>query len=136
MAKEYFSTSFADRYMLGRSRTMVSPDDNTYYLIALPKAAFVRQVALFVQVAYVGTTTSLSVGWAGNGETAQVAGFISADIAKPFTKGMKWSVNDNLLSNQGKWFNSGSGAVTCTIAKGDATTLGTFIVFVDYTVIF
>jgi hypothetical protein len=136
MATERFSMAFADKFYLGRSRTMVQPDDDTYYLIALPKGAFVRRVWLAITTAYVGGVAIITVGWAGNGETAQAAGFISADIADPYTVGLKGSLHDNLLSAEAKWFDSGTGAITCTVSAGGATTEGTFVVFCDYTMIF
>lgn len=136
MATDRFSQAMSDSVYCARSVTLVNPSDDTYNLIAFPKMAFIKQVALFVVTKTDGTTTSLTVGWAGNGETAQAAGFISNDIADVKTVGMKWSIADTLVSNRGKWFNSGPGMVTLTFAKGDASSVyGTYIVLVDYVMI-
>jgi hypothetical protein len=132
MATERLAHRFSDRQFLAGSRKFVAPDDDTYYIISVPRYAFVTDVWLFVSKAYVGTTQSLEVGFAGNGETAVVNYFITNDIADPTVLGLKRSVHDTLTSNSSKYFSTGSGIITLTVAAGDATVEGNFEVFAQY----
>jgi len=130
-----FSHKLADNFMLAMSGLFITPDDATYDIIRIPKWGFVQDVWLEITTAYIAGTPSITIGWKGNGETAQTAGFMSNDIAKPLELGVKRAQKDNLLSFPGKYFGTGSGAVTVTIAAGGATTEGNFRVLVGYSVI-
>jgi len=121
--------------MMAASRLMVAPDDDTYYVIQLPRYAFVTDVWLNITTAYVGGTPTISVGFAGNGETANTAYFITTDISEPTVAGIKCSIKDTIASNRSKYFSSGSGSITVTIAAGSASTEGTFEVFAQYVLI-
>jgi hypothetical protein len=135
MATERLTQRFSDRYMFAGSRKFVAPDDDTYYIIQLPRYAFVTDVWLFVSSAYVGGAPSIEVGFAGNGGTAVVNGFITNDVAEPTVAGLKRSMYDTLTSNSSKYFNNGSGVITVTIAAGGASTEGNFEVFCQYALI-
>ena len=130
-----FSHKLADNYMLAMSGLLVEPDDDTYDVIRIPKWGFVENVWLEITTAYIAGTPTITIGWKGNGETAQAAGFMSTDIAKPFELGLKKAQQDNLLSFPGKYFSGGSGAITVTVAAGAATTEGQFRVIAGYSVI-
>jgi hypothetical protein len=133
---ERLSNASSDHFWMAGSRWFVAPSDATYDIIRVPKNCFVMRVYLFISVAYVGTTQSLTIGWSGNGETAVTNGFITNDIAKSTEKGLKRSESDTKTTFRGKYFNSGSGTITMTIAAGNASTLGTFRVFAEYSQIF
>ena len=135
MARERFGHRFSDRYMMAASRLMVAPDDDTYYVIQLPRYAFVTDVWLNITTAYVGGAPTISVGFAGNGETANTAYFITTDISEPTVAGIKCSIKDTIASNRSKYFSNGSGSITVTIAAGSASTEGTFEVFAQYVLI-
>ena len=128
-----FSHKLADNYMLAMSGLFIIPTAATYDIIRVPKWGFVEDVWLEVTVACTSGAT-ISVGWKGNGETAQVAGFMSTSITKPLEIGLKRAQRDNLLSFPGKYFSSGSGAVTITVA-GTTLVVGQFRVFARYSVI-
>ncbi len=128
---DIYTNSFADNVRLAKSRTILTPSAATYNLIRLPKFAFVKRVWLEVSTA--GSSDTVTIGWTGNGETAQAAGFMNADIAKVMTTGMKESVKDTAVSNASKYFDSASGAITMTV--GTTQTTGLFLVFCEYTVI-
>ena len=128
-----FSHKLADNYKLAMSGLFIIPSADTYDIIRIPKWAFVEDAWLEVTVACTAGAT-ISVGWKGNGETAQVAGFMSVDLTKPTETGLKRAQKDNLLSFPGKYFGDGSGAVTITIA-GTTLTAGKFRVFAGYSVI-
>jgi hypothetical protein len=130
-----FSHKLADNTKLAMSGLFITPDDATYDIIRVPFYGFVSDVWLEVTTAYIAGTPSITIGWKGNGETAQPSGFMSNDIAKPKELGLKRAQKDNLLSFPGKYFSSGSGVITVTIAAGSATTEGNFRVFAMFTVI-
>lgn len=134
MATNYISFAAADNYRLAKSKTLIDLTDDTYYLIQIPKYAFVRSVWLFITTAYNTAGAYVTIGWVGNGETAQAAGFMSAEIADCTAAGLKIAMKDNLLSFPGKYFNSASGLLTLTSSK-NAGTGGTMIVFAEYSVI-
>lgn len=137
MAVVYKMTNaLSDKVFMARSLLFTEPDDGTYAIIQIPNKAFISDVWLNITTAYVAGTPSLTIGWMGNGETAQTAGFMSNDIAKPMEVGLKRAQHDTLLAWEGKYFNAGTGAVTITVAANSATTEGVFQVFVQYTVIY
>lgn len=132
---DYFAEKQSDNYRKARSHVLNALADGTYNLIRIPQYAFVKDVFVYLSTAYNTVDATVSIGWLGNKETAQTAGFMSSDVFRPTVVGTKRAVKDTLLAFEGKWFDAANGAVTCTIAKGTATTLGVFIVFVDYCVI-
>ena len=128
---DFYTTSFADNVRLAKSKTILTPSAATYNVIRIPKFAFVKRVWLEVSTA--GSSDTVSIGWLGNGETAQTAGFLSTDIAKVTSTGIKSSVKDTGISTDAKYFDSASGAITMTV--GTTQTTGVFLVFCEYTVI-
>ena len=128
---DIYTNAFADNVRLAKSRTILTPTAATYNLIRLPKFAFVKRVWLKVSTA--GSSDTVTIGWIGNGETAQAAGFMNADIAKVSATGMKESVKDTLVANASKYFDGASGAITMTVGTTQST--GSFMVFCEYTVI-
>lgn len=135
MSTDLYTNSFADNFRLARSKTLNAVSDDTYNIIRIPKFAFVTDVWLLITTAYVGGVPSITVGWIGNGETAQAAGFLSNEIAKPTVAGLKRAQHDTLVSFEGKYFSGGTGTITVTVAAGGATTEGVFQVFATYSVI-
>lgn len=128
-----YSHKLADNRMLAVSGLFIIPAADTYDIIRVPKWGFVMDVWLEVTVACTAGAT-ITVGWLGNGETAETAGFMSNEIAAPQTLGLKRAQKDNLVSFPGKYFGDGSGAVTITVA-GTALVVGQFRVFANYSVI-
>ena len=134
MATNKISYAAADNYRMARSKTLINLDDDTFYLIQIPRYAFVRTVWLFISSAYDTAGATVSVGWVGNGETANTTGFISTDVADCLVEGLKVSMSDTLTTFQGKYFNDASGLITLTSSKAGGTG-GTMLVFAEYTVI-
>lgn len=122
------SGQVSDNYRLARSPGLKSLADGTYAVIRLPKNAFVTRTWIIIDTAAVGGAPTLTVGWTGNGETAKAADFMDTDKTEPTVLGMK-------TSNNGKYFSTAQGAITVTVAAGGATTLPTFRVFVEYSVL-
>jgi hypothetical protein len=75
----------------------------------------------------------ISIGWLGNTETAQPAGFMSSDLVKAGVAGYKFALGDTLVSAGQKYFDKGTGSITATI--GTALTAGKVFVFCQYSVI-
>ena len=128
---DFFTHAYADNVRFAKSRTIITPSADTYNLIRLPKFAFVKRV--WIEVSTAGSSDDVTVGWSGNGETAQAAGFISGDIAKVTDTGMKESVADTEAATASKYFDSGSGMITLTV--GTTQTTGVFHIFCEYSVI-
>jgi len=135
MATDFYTNAFADNLRLAKSKLLISPSDGTYNIIRIPKYAFVKALWLQVTVAANVEPTTCTVGWLGNGETAVTNGFITTDIANPTVVGLKRAQSDTLVTFDGKYFGTSNGIVTFTFAAGAATTLGTYRVFCDYTLI-
>lgn len=134
MATDYISFAAADNIRLARSKHLLNVADDTYNIIQIPKYAFITSVWLQVITAYDTAGATVTIGWVGNGETAQPAGFMSADIADCTVAGLKRAVKDTNLDYEGKYFSDASGLVTLTSNKNSGTG-GSLIVFVQYSVI-
>lgn len=128
------SQRMSDRPILAISKRMVTPADATYNIIRIPKYAFITDVWVLVTTAYTAGGSTLTVGWLGNGQTAVPAGFMSSDIARPTSTGLKRAQQDTLISGEGKYFFTAGGAITVT-TDDNAGTAGTFWVFCNYYVI-
>ena len=128
-----YSNKLADTYKLAASGSFIIVANATYDIIRIPKWALIDDVWLNVTTACLPVTATVTIGWKGNGETAQTAGFMSNDIAKPFEAGIKRAQRDNLLTFPGKYFGTAGGTVTVTVAG--TLTAGIFQVFVGYSVI-
>ena len=135
MSTDFYTNAFADNLRLAKSKLLISPDDGTYNIIRIPKYAFVRDVWLQITTATNVEPTTCTVGWLGNGETAVTNGFITTDVADATVVGLKRAQKDTVTTFEGKYFSGASGIITFTFAAGSATTLGTYRVFCDYTVI-
>lgn len=128
-----FSHKLADNYKLGMSGLFIIPAADTYDIIRIPKWGFVEDVWIEI-TATCTLLATVTVGWKGNGEAAQTAGFMSNDIVAPQVLGLKRAQKDNLLTFPGKYFSAGSGCVTVTVG-GAALAVGQFRVFAGYSVI-
>lgn len=126
------SVKAADNYRLCKSHTILTPAAATYTLIQIPRRAFVSDVWLYVAVA--GSSDTVTVGWAGNGQTAVTNGFITVDVADIKIVGMKRAVADTRTSNGAKYFDTSGGMITMTV--GTTQTTGRFYVFARYTIIY
>jgi hypothetical protein len=134
MSVDLYTHAVADSFRLAKSKRLVAPSDETYNVIHIPRYALVMDVWVLVTSQYVGGG-QVSVGWRGNKQTAQGAGFISTDIFLPSVIGLKRAIHDTVVSNEGKYFGDASGAITVTVVNGVATTKGTFIVFATWSIV-
>ena len=117
------SFAASDNIRIARSKHLVSLADDTYDLILIPKFAFVMQVWFLVTTAYAGGTNgSATIGFKGNGESADADGFMDATAAGGRATGVKLMSDDAQPGSKGKWFTTASGFLTITLNDGDDTT--------------
>ena len=131
----FFTNQFADNLRVARSKTFNAVDDATYNAIRLPRFTLVMDVWLHITTAYVAGAPVITVGWSGNGETADPDGFLTNAIAHPAQTGLKRATMGTAGWAAGKYFNTAGGIVTVTVDDGAATTEGIFIVFCAYSVV-
>lgn len=133
---DFQSFAASDNFRLARSKTLYQLADGTYNLILLPKFAFVMQLWLIITTAYAGGAGgSATVGFTGNGETADPDGFLDATAAGGRATGVKLMTDDAQPGSKGKWFNSASGFLTITLDDSTDTTKLIGHVVVAYSVL-
>ncbi len=127
---------FSDNFRIARSGIFSEYVDGTYGVLALPKFAFVDQIWLHITQAYAGGSGgSATVGWEGNAGVADPDGFMDATATGARALGMKIMTDDAQPGSVGKWFNSGRGMITVTLAKSSDTTLLIAQLFARYSVL-
>jgi hypothetical protein len=133
---DFYSLHASDNFRLARSKTLLNKASATYNIIKLPKYTFVSDLWFYVSTAFAGGAGgTVTIGFIGNGETADADGFMGNTVALPDVAGMKVARQDTKPGSQGKWFNDASGCVTITIDTGTHTTLLNCFVFVAYSVL-
>ena len=130
MAINVLSSRSADNFRMMRSGKITLSADDTYQVIKLPKKAFVVGVWLEILTAFDDQTTdgTITVGFSGNGETADADYFMDNTAAAPLVTGMK-------EVTKGKWFGTSSGLITVTANDNDSTVDPVIRVWVLYSVI-
>ena len=130
MAINVLSSRAADNFRIMRSGKITLSADDTYQVIKLPKKAFVVGVWLEILTAFDDQTTdgTITVGFSGNGETADADYFMDNTAAAPLVTGMK-------EVTKGKWFGDASGLITVTATDNDSTVDPIIRVWVLYSVI-
>ena len=130
MAINVLSSRAADNFRIMRSGKITLSADDTYQVIKLPKKAFVVGVWLEILTAFDDQTTdgTITVGFSGNGETADADYFMDNTAASPLVTGMK-------EVTKGKWFSDASGLITVTANDNDSTVDPVIRVWVLYSVI-
>lgn len=120
----------ADNFRLMRSGKITLSADETYAAVKVPKKAFVVGVWLEIITAFDDQTTdgTITVGFSGNGESADPDYFMDNTAAAPLVTGMK-------EVTKGKWFGDASGLITLTVADNDSTVDPIVRVWVLYSVI-
>lgn len=130
MAINALGSRSADNIRMMRSGKVTLSADDTYYVLKLPKKAFVVGVWLEIITAFDDQTTdgTITVGFSGNGETADADYFMDNTAAAPLVTGMK-------EVTKGKWFSDASGLITVTANDNDSTVNPVVRVWVLYSVI-
>lgn len=124
------SSRTADNFRMMRSGKVTLTADDSYAVVKVPKKAFVVGVWLEIITAFDDKTTdgTITVGFSGNGETADPDYFMDNTAAAPLVVGMK-------EVTKGKWFGDASGLITLTVADNDSTVDPIVRVWVLYSVI-
>ena len=128
-----YTHAFADNIRLAKSHVLkgaVTAD--TYDLIRFDRYTFVSDVWAWISTAC--SAVDVTVGWKGNSETAQVAGFMSDTVVNAGVVGLKRAQHDTLVSFEGKYFDAASGALTITL--GTTWSAGEIIIFAQYHIIY
>lgn len=130
MAINALGSRAADNIRMMRSGKVTLSADDTYQVLKLPKKAFVVGVWLEIITAFDDQTTdgTITVGFSGNGETADADYFMDNTAAAPLVTGMK-------EVTKGKWFSDASGLITVTANDNDSTVDPVVRVWVLYSVI-
>lgn len=134
---EILSRNFADNLRIAKSRVMIDTAAGTYTIIPLPRMSLVKNVSINISRTWTASAfPTVTIGFIGNGETADPDAFMrDIDIAPAFT-GYKSMINGNAEWSDGKYFDSKGGAITVTLGAMTATVKGIFVVFCDYTIIY
>ena len=130
MAINALGSRSADNIRMMRSGKVTLSADDTYHVLKLPKKAFVVGVWLEIITAFDDQATdgTITVGFSGNGETADADYFMDNTAAAPLVTGMK-------EVTKGKWFGTSSGLITVTANDNDSTVNPVIRVWVLYSVI-
>ena len=130
MAVNALSSRSADNFRMARSGKITLSTDDTYNCIKVPKKSFVVGVWLEILTAFDDQATdgTITVGFSGNGESADADYFMDNTAAAPLVAGMK-------EVTKGKWFGDASGLITVTANDNDSTVDPVVRVWVLYSVI-
>ena len=124
----------ADDPRLVNSVRLIDPDDDVYSLIQIPQWAFIVDVWLHKLLAATAAGALVSVGFTGNGETADPDAFIDVILGEADALGVVRAIHDGQPASRGKWFNDAGGSITLTCDDNGGTG-GTFMVTVLYYII-
>ena len=134
---DFLSTRASDNMRLARSKRLVELADGIYSIINLPRFSFVKQIWLYITQAYAGGSGgTASIGFIGNGESADPDGFMDTAWAGGRVAGYKMMSGDTQPGSKGMWFNEASGQITITLSDGTDTTLLIGYVFAEYSIIY
>lgn len=130
---DFFSNAASDNFRLLKSKPLngSAATAGTWNLLRIPKWAFISNLWVLIETAC--SATDVTIGWAGNTETAVPAGFMSADVLKAGVVGYKTAIGDTLTSAGQKYFNLGTGSITTTL--GTTWSTGKLTIFCQYSVI-
>ena len=133
---DYISTSrHADSPRIVASKSIVAPVDGTHTCIRIPHRAMVTRVWTDVTTAFGSAGAVLTIGFVGNGETADPDAFMGTAATQPNLVAMRSSSEDNNPASQGKYFADAGGLITAT-TDDNGSTAGNFAVFAEYYVVY
>ena len=128
---DYAKRTMSDINWLCKSKTVTTPGDDTHDLCRIPANSMVTAIIVEKTTAYTDVGSVVTLGFKGNGETADVDAFMSSTIFAPAEVGTVSTLQGAVKNSGGKYFEKG-GMVTVT-SDDNAGTAGTFIVYVHYT---
>lgn len=126
----------SDNFRLARSDTLLELADGTYNIIRIPQFAFVINSWVIITQAYSGGASgAATLGFLGNGETADPDGFMDSTYLDARTAGTYRMTGDTQPGSLGKWFSDAAGMLTITLSKGTDTTLLIATAFMQYSIL-
>ncbi len=128
MATNIFSNRSADNFRMFRSGEIAAPTDGQYNIIKIPRFALVKGAKVWVTTACSDAAASITIGFVGNATTAVATQFAN------ITSGLSATAPFMVSGSGAYWFQSAPGYITVTTLKNSGT-FGTFIVFIDFTII-
>ncbi len=102
----------ADNIRIERTAKITLDANGLYYVFKLPKKAYVSHVSLEILTA--ADAGELTVGFVGNGETADASYFMDNAAVQPTITGTRYTCLP-------KWFVDAGGAVTLTLSSLGST---------------
>ena len=131
MANYALRSKMSDVQWIAASKVIATPTDTTHYVCQLPARSLVTDIIVNKTTAYSDAGAVVTIGFDGNGETADTDAFMSVVTFDPTTLGTA-SIKQGSVKNSGGKYFSQKGSVTVT-SDDNAGTAGTFQVFVLYT---
>lgn len=128
---DYRAGKASDLPWLVCSQKIAAPADGTHLCVKIPARALVTDIIIEKSVVFAEAGSIITVGFSGNGETADVDAFMSNAVFVPGSLGFV-SIKQGAVKNSGGKYFTTAGAITVSTAK-DGGTAGTFKVYVKYT---
>lgn len=133
MPTNRISHSFSDKFHIVKSKRLLNPGSDTYYIVRIPSHGLVTEVFLDITTAYDALSTgAVLIGFEGNGESADTDAFMNNAGADPTGTGMKRACVGGADWALGKYFGTAGGVITITTDIGDSATDIDATVFVYY----
>lgn len=133
MATDAYTNKCSDQ-ILTYTTTQTFSADGTYNLVRIPRYALIHECKAQVITALDGSGAA-TLGFSGNGETADTDAFMDAATFGADVTGLKSMLAGSADLAEGKYFSDGTGSLTLTLAKGTSTTNLKVRIFCTYTVI-
>lgn len=132
MATNLYSTVESHIVRTKKSKKIsASLASGTYSVLRIPRYTLVKDIWLFVKTVFDGITpATLTIGFAGNGETEDGDGFMDAASALLTSTGLKRATSDSQPWSEGKWFGDAAGSIEVVFTLNDSTA-GEAYIFAD-----
>lgn len=128
---DYRAGKASDLPWLVCSQKIATPADGTHLCVKIPARALVEDIMIEKDVVFSDAGAVVTVGFSGNGETADVDAFMSNATFVAGSLGSV-SIKQGAVKNSGGKYFTMAGAITISTNKA-AGTSGTFKVYVKYT---
>ena len=127
-------SSEADNMRLVKSASLLDQADDTYFLVKVPRFSLVTSIIVhLIDGSGYGLTSSITVGFDGNKETADPDAFLlNANIDPDGTSKLISLASSTGINKGGKWFDQANGVITLTQAIGDGGAGREVRLFVGY----
>lgn len=124
------TTKQSDVLWVKASKNIITPTDTTHTVCSIPANSLVTDIIVNKTTAYSSAGAVVTIGFKGNGETADVDAFMSSAVFDPTVVGTASIRQGSVLNSGGKHFTQ-QGSITVT-SNDNAGTAGTFQIFVCY----